>query len=115
MFILYLVIIFYIIIFNVLIPLIVQRLDVENQIYNSTKAQALTKITCVDNYWFFIDKTIYGLKINYLIDKNGDFLTCDKDFEDLNEFKQCGFEGEFNNRYNPCLSVISQLLYYRDS
>lgn len=113
MFILYFIIVFFILIFNILIPIIIERIQLEEEISNSQLGTNFNKITCHNNSWFYIDKSVFGLSIKYLVDENNKLLTCDKNFNSVNTTKTCGKEGEYNNRYHPCFSLLSELLFYR--
>jgi hypothetical protein len=103
--ILYLLVVFFIIIFNILIPNIIQKLKITNEIFESPKVQ------CLSNYWFYIDKTISGIKITYFT-KDDNILSCDKKFID-NEPNICGNKGEYNNIYHPCYMALTNLMFLK--
>lgn len=113
MFILYLVIFFFIIIFNVLIPNIVERLQIEDQIFSSSLGKTLTSLTCKNGYWFIIDKNVTGLSLKYLQNQNGELLSCDQNFNSTYTPITCGENGEFNNRHHPCSVLLTELLFFR--
>lgn len=113
MFILYLVIFFYIIIFNVLLPLIIDKVTTQSQILNSTLGKEMTKITCSNDHWFYIDPKVTGLQLKYFVDDEDNIISCKTDFTNIKKTRTCGEHGEYNNRYNPCFYVLSELLFYR--
>lgn len=103
--ILYLLVVFFIIIFNILIPNLIQKLKITNEIFDSPK------VKCLSNYWFYLDKTVAGIKIIYFTqDKN--ILTCDKKFTN-NEPHECGLIDEYNNIYHPCYTAITNLMFLK--
>lgn len=113
MLILYFIIVFFIFLFNVLIPLVIEKIQIEEQITSSDLGKKIQKITCYNNVWFYIEKNIFGLNLRYFIDNNNNILSCDKDFTSAKTGKTCGQNGEFNNRYHPCYGLLSELLFYR--
>lgn len=110
--ILYLVVVFFIIIFNILIPNIIQKLKITNSIFESENGQKISTVSCLSNYWMYIDKTIAGIKISYFMDDKQNILTCDKKFSNTYT-AVCGKKGEYNNRYHPCYIALSNLLFYK--
>lgn len=113
MFILYLIVFFFIIIFNVILPLIIDKVTIQNQILNSKLGKELTKITCNNNHWFYIEPKITGLELKYFLDDNDKIVNCKTDFTNITKTGVCGDKGEFNNRYHPCFYLLSELLFYR--
>lgn len=113
MLILYNIIFFFILIFNVLFPLIIKKLTVQKQIIDSAKGKNMQKMTCSNNQWMYIESKVSGLEINYFVDNNGNPLTCDKAITEYSEIKKCGNSGEYNNRYGNCFVLLSELLFYR--
>lgn len=110
---LYFIIVFFILLFNILIPTLINRIQIENEILNSDLGKSLKTIKCHDNGWFYLDHNIKGLQIYYYVDTNNKILTCDKEFTSVNKQKLCGEEGEYNNRYHSCFTLLSELLFYR--
>lgn len=115
MIILYLIIIFFIIIFNILIPNLIEKIKIDNEILESNLGKGLLKVTCNNNYWFYLEKNIKGMNLHYLIDNDNKMIPCDKDFSDIKRTKICGLEGEFNSRLHPCFFLISELLFYKNN
>lgn len=113
MLILYNIIFFFILIFNVIFPLILKKLTVQKQIIESSKGKNLLKMTCSNNQWMYIDSKISGLELNYFTDNQNNPLTCDKPITEFVEKKVCGLNGEYNNRYDNCFVLLSELLFYR--
>lgn len=110
----YFIIIFFILIFNILIPIIIQKIELENQIFNSDLGLKINKVKCHNNKLFILERKINGLEIFYFIDKDSNFLTCEKTINDAIDKIKCGNNGEFNNRNNPCFVLISELLFYKN-
>lgn len=115
MIILYLIIIFFIIIFNILIPNLIEKIKIDNDILQSDIGKNLLKITCNNNYWFYLEKSVFGMNIHYLLDEDDKMLPCDKNFKEVNKTKICGKNGEFNSRSHPCFYIISELLFYKNN
>lgn len=115
MIIVYLIIIFFIILFNILIPNVIEKIKVDNDILNSDIGKNLLKVSCNNNYWFYIEKNVFGLNIRYLLNEDGKMVTCDQDFTDIKRNKICGLEGEFNSRLHPCFFILSELLFYKNN
>lgn len=115
MFILYLVIFFFIIIFNVLLPLIIDKVTIQTQILNSELGKKMTKITCNNDHWFYIEPKVNGLELKYFVDDDDNIISCKTDFTNITKTKTCGEKGEYNNRYNPCFYALSELLFYRSN
>lgn len=114
MFVLYLVIFFFIVIFNVLLPIIIDKITIQTQILNSSLGKEMTKITCNNGNWFYIEPKITGLELKYFIDENDKIISCESEITDITKVKTCGDNGEYNNRYNPCFVLLSELLFYRN-
>lgn len=112
MFTLYLIILFFVIIFNIIFPAIKNKIIIQNQILNSNLGKQMTKITCKNNYWFYISPSKFMLDIQYFTDDKGDMLPCNESFINK-KTKSCNNEGMYNNKYNPCYQILSELLFYR--
>lgn len=111
---LYFIIIFFIIIFNILIPIIIERLKLEKNIFESEKGQSLTELKCFDNKVMILERTIFGLRLHYYLDQAGKFVKCDETIPEVVKKKECGIDGEYNNRTHPCSVLLSELLFYKN-
>lgn len=104
-------VIFFIFIFNVLLPLLINRIKIQKQIIAANPD--LTKITCNNGHLFLVNPSITGLDINYFVDDKGEPVPCSQTVTDKQPTRLCGMRGEYNNRYNPCFVYLSELLFYR--
>lgn len=109
----YFLIILFIIIFNILIPTIIKRIEIENQIFDSKLGTNVIKTQCNNDYVFTIERKITGLELYYYL-KDGNRLRCSETINDSSEKKKCGENAEFNSRNDPCFIFMSELLFYRN-
>lgn len=96
-----------------MLPLIIDKVTIQSEILESSLGKEMTKITCNNNHWFYIEPKITGLELKYFVDDDKKIITCDTDFSKITKVQTCGKKGEFNNRYHPCFYLLSELLFYR--
>jgi hypothetical protein len=108
----YFLIFLFVYIANFLVPLIIDKMKFEKNLFFAAKKNLLTKVTCLDGNLFIISRNLKGVFISYY-HKNGEPIKC-KETDKLSgnaELKECGLNGELNNFDHICYKALSNLIY----
>lgn len=113
LFILYLNLVFFIIICNILLILIIEKKEFEQDIFSSDMGKKVNNAMCNDNIWFIFNNKKSGLEIFYMVDENGRPIKCDQPVPKDPVVRQCGAKDYLQPR-SACTMLLSELMFYRN-
>ncbi|AKS26340.1 putative IMV entry/fusion membrane protein 1 [Diachasmimorpha longicaudata entomopoxvirus] len=112
-FILYLNLIFFIIICNILLVLILEKKEFESEIFNSELGKKINQAICEDNKWFVFKNSLSGLEVFTVLDEEKRHLACDKPVPETPILKKCSAT-DYLQTHSPCTMLLSELMFYRN-
>jgi len=111
MFVLFFFIFFFIYIVNFLFPLIIDKQQRDEKLFNAASANLLTTVSCLDNNWIVISRNLRSVNIGYYA-RDNEPLTCDIDpNETTDTLVDCGSTGGYNTFNSVCYNTLINVMY----
>lgn len=112
-FILYLNLVFFIIICNILLVLIIEKKEFEQEVFSSDIGKKINNAMCNDNQWFIFNNKQSGLEIFYMVDEKGNPIKCNQPVPKNPILRQCSAKDYLHTR-SSCTMLLTELMFYRN-